>query len=192
MGALLAKPTVLLALVVIGLLALAVVARNWSCRDNTRPPLPPRIYGPYEVVSVPNGVTIEVRAGLRGRQTKTLILAHVTAPVSGEAAHLSQERLSVLAGANVRIAVERNRILFRATEDGGGAMEGAAVDSEDPLEARGPLVGLVYGPTGVLLNAAMIAQGYANCSLDAPKDWKVYEKEAAVARRGLWAEGRNE
>lgn len=183
MGALLAKPTLILALVVVGLIAMAVIARNhWGC---TPPPKPPIVskHGPYTVVSVDSGALIQVRAGLAGKRTKPIVLAEIAAPATGENANRSRENLATLAGASVWVETERQRILFRATS-GDPAEEAASMAAE--MEARGPLIGVVYGESGVCLNAAQVAQGWAVCEPDAPEEWQKLQAEAAKAKRGIW------
>ena len=58
---------VLIAVTIIAV-SLAIVAYNWSCRKPKppRPPRPNRVES-FEVVSVPTGNSIEVKAGRRDR-----------------------------------------------------------------------------------------------------------------------------
>jgi len=171
-------------MVLIGLIAVAVISRNWSCRQSRppRPPRPPRT-ATYAVAEVPNGATIVVKAGLLGRRTATVTLESISAPAEGDGmAEASRANLERLAGSTIRVETARNG-LFRGESD-----EEA---NAEPIEARGPLVGVVYGESGECLNLAQVRDGFATCLPDAPKEWKKQETEAKKARRGIWAkEGR--
>ncbi len=57
-------------------------------------------------------------------------------------------------------------------------------------EARGPIVGDVYGGNGALLNLAQVTDGYATCLPSADKTWKAEERKAIKANRGMWWESR--
>jgi hypothetical protein len=49
-----------------------------------------------------------------------------------------------------------------------------------PVEARGPIVGVVYGESGLCLNLEQVKAGEATCLPDAPKEWK---KAEALAKK---------
>jgi len=169
------KGGIVAAMVLVGLICLAVISRNWSCRQH-RPPRPPQSRQ-YVVQEVPNGGTLLVKAGLRERRTVTIVLADIAAPPIdgplGEAARTNLERYS---GKTIRVEFERRRLL--AVADG----------EEEPtaVEDRGPIVAIVYGESGCCLNLEQIMDGMATCLPSAPKEWK---REEAIARKkklGLW------
>lgn len=166
---------ILAGLVAASLIALAVVSRNWSCRQH-RPPRPPQSRQ-YVVDSVPNGGTLLVKTGLRERRTATVMLANIAAPpidaAAGEAARANLERY---AGKTIRVEFERRRLL--ATAD--GEEEATAV------EDRGPIVAVVYGESGCCLNLEQIMDGMAKCLPAAPKEWKREEATARKKKLGLW------
>jgi hypothetical protein len=105
---LLGKPTMILGLVVAGLIALAVISRNWSCKP-VKPPRPP-ISQSFEVVDVPTGNQIIVKAGLLGKQIRTVTLADIVAEGIG-----SQANLERLASKSIRVETPHHG-LFRATD----------------------------------------------------------------------------
>jgi len=166
-------------LAVVGLLALAVIARNWSCRHG-RTPRPLRIHETQaEVDSVPNGATILVKAGVRGRRTSPVLLADVAAPASGEPLfEASRENLARLAGARIRRQTERR---FLAEN------EGPAQAEDGPSESRGPSEAIVFGESGENLCVAQLCAGLGRNRGTRP-EWIAAEKEAQDAHRGLWAE----
>jgi len=61
--------------------------------------------------------------------------------------------------------------------------------TSDPEEiaARGPLLGIVFGESGICLNKAMIEAGYARCNEGAPKEWKNAEAKAKELGFGIWS-----
>jgi len=218
LSTLIGKAGITLALVTVCLVALAIVARNWSCRK-PREPRPPRIItaGPYDVVDSPTGASLVVAAGRRGR-TRTIILAGVAVPASGAFAQVSADHLRGMAGGSITVQYERHGLLrgeapgdFLAwfeehapgceicsipptpkepepqfCEEAQSRLESLLVD--EPLEARGPLTGLVFGASGINLNLAQIAGGYAKITAgyDAPKEWREAEAEAKKQKLGVW------
>jgi endonuclease YncB( thermonuclease family) len=164
-----------LALVVVGLIALAVVSRNWSCKP-VKPPKPPRSYT-FTVSSVPNGTTI-LAAGRRGRTT-TITLQDVFAPTD-DYAEASRANLERLTGKQIRVECERTG-LFRGTEDESSGDSGE-------LEARGPVVGVCYGESGACLQISQLLDGYVKCLPTAPALWKAEQEKAKKAKVGMWGE----
>lgn len=53
--------------------------------------------------------------------------------------------------------------------------------------ARGPLVGVVLGSSGINLNLAQVEGGYATCGDTAPKEWIVARNAAKKAKKGMWS-----
>ena len=170
MGALLGIKGILV-LILVAIIAVSVAVCFRACK----PPRPPRIVTrDYTVVAVPNGATITVQAGLLGRKTATVTLQYVAA-AEGVYAEPSRQALETRAGKTIRVEDEKRRLLSAERED-----------SED-LEARGPIVGVVYGETGALLNLAQISDGWATCTEGAPKEYAAAEKAAKKAKVGMWA-----
>ena len=186
------KGTVWAALIVVGLIALAVISRNWSCRAAPKP-RPPAFFD-YTVDSVPNGATIIVKAGLLERRTATVSLIDVAAPPEGPLAEQSRANLERLAGKQIRVQVERWRLRSEEAEANGATDEaaGEVVDEEggsdgDKLEGWRDRTSIVYGSSGLLLNTEQIRLGYAS-NTGTRKEWKAAEAEARKAKRGMWAE----
>lgn len=250
-------------LAVIALVALAVIAaaRNWSCK----PVKPPKNHGPYVVVGVPTGASIEVKAGLAGRRTQTVILDGIAAPmgepnkpvqcskcggtgrckppatwiknhpeddrefscpmcnggknqlwlVGDEFAERSRANLEKSAGKTIRVEAPRHGLFGAEPEENYAEWvekhnptcplcSGKKSPDGEPsicgehwsrlceeiehveVEARGPLVGNVYGESGILLNLAQVEAGWVTCLPDAPKAWKAAEKAAKKAKLGMW------
>ena len=106
------KASLYLVLVVVGLIALAVVARNWSCRS-PRQPRPHKIVtaGPYRVLSIPTGASIEVATGRKDKRTRTIRLLYVQAPVSGPDAQAAIDNLRDIAGPEITVQYEKHGLL---------------------------------------------------------------------------------
>jgi endonuclease YncB( thermonuclease family) len=153
---------ILLGVLAIIAVALAIVARNWSCRKEREPWRDPiQHLGPYKVRSVISGCAIEVEKGLRGHRTDTANLAHITIPekVKDE----SQDHLAKLTGDEIRLDVPNEHWLRREE-----------------------LRGVVFGEGGANLNLEQLRAGMAVCEADATADMKSAEKEAKKAKRGYW------
>ena len=144
------------------LLGVMLVYDGCGCR-RSRPPRSPRMLL-FGVESVESGATILVKTGLRDRRSAAVVLADIEVPP--EVAQQARANLERLAGGQIRVEISRGRLF------------GAAADDEG-LEARGPIVGVVYGEGGTLLNLAQIEAGWARCLPDAPEEWKAAESRAA-------------
>ena len=115
------------------------------------------------VASVANGATIEAKAGLLGRSTRSIFLEGVAAPgLSDPLGPESQENLKRLAGDTVRVE-----------------------SSTRAIGAR-PLVGTCFGSTGANLALAQLRAGLAKCETGATADQIAAQREAQRAGRGLW------
>lgn len=125
------------AMVLVGLIALAIIARNWSCRKQAGPRV--RTYS-YAVASVPNGATIAIKTGLRQRRTGQVHIAGIAAPADGRFAEPSRANLQQLAGGRIRVEITRHGLFGDAETD--------EVSADEVLDARGELVGTVYGESG--------------------------------------------
>jgi endonuclease YncB( thermonuclease family) len=158
------------------LMALAIVARNWSCRK-PRPPRPP-VSHTYMVVSVPNGATILVNVGRGDRRTAPVTLQDIAAPVDGADAEASRANLERLAGKQIRVEIERRGLLRGTAEEEN--------EVEQLMAARKPIVGVAYGESGGCLNLSQIMEGWATCQSTAEKAWKKEEKTAKKAKAGMW------
>ena len=58
--------------------------------------------------------------------------------------------------------------------------------TDQPLEARGQIVGTIYSAYGQCLNTEQVRLGMAKLLADAPKEWKVFEDEAKKKNLGIW------
>jgi len=173
------KIGIMAAMVLIGLIAIAVISRNWSCRDRKREPRPPRCWR-LAVESVPNGAAIVVKSGWKNHKTATVTLADISAPPLGDPlAEASRINLERFAGKQIRVEVQRGGLFRAGTDESLG--EAATVES-----ARGDLIGVVYGETGACLNIRQIVDGMAICLPSAPAGWKAEESAAQKAKRGVW------
>ena len=165
---------VLIAVTIIAV-SLAIVARNWSCRKPKppRPPRPNRVES-FEVVSVPTGNSIEVKAGRKNR-TITITLGGIGVPT--ECQSESWAHLKKLAGATIRAEVPGRRLQSEP-------------DTEPP-EARSDFTSpLVYGESGLCLQLEQLKAGMA-CTVERPNeslpaDWLAAEKAAQKAGIGIW------
>ena len=98
------KGGITLALMAIIAVSVAVVARNWSCRK-PRPPRPPKVES-FDVVSVPTGNSIIVKAGRRDR-TITVTLKGIGVPNLPGAQEAARASLERLAGKKIKAEVPR-------------------------------------------------------------------------------------
>jgi endonuclease YncB( thermonuclease family) len=177
---------------VICLICLAIIARNWSCRQ----PKPPRERSAtYEVVSCPTGASVEVRVGRR--RTAVVALDNIAAPAAGEPlADESRANLAVLAGTQIRVEWTRHGIFRGASVEQPPAAPPSADVSGDrdtgetaaDFEARPPDSGVVYGSSGACCQQEQLAAGYAKLIdvTTAPKAWKTAETTARKAALGVW------
>jgi endonuclease YncB( thermonuclease family) len=152
-----------------------------SCRP-PRPPRPPRETS-FEVVDAVNGAALTCKAGLAGRREITVSLESIQAPADGQPfAGESKANLQKLAGKQIRVETQRGRLFGEPNS------EEQSEDTQGTVEARGPIVGTIYGESGVCLNLAQVAFGWATCTDAAPKSWKQAETSAKKARVGIWKE----
>ena len=59
--------------------------------------------------------------------------------------------------------------------------------AETPVEARIPSSGIVFGASGINLNIAQIAGGYADCTSDAPEEFQDAKAKAQKDKLGIWS-----
>jgi endonuclease YncB( thermonuclease family) len=171
MGFLASKAGIMLALVVVGLIALAVVARNWSCREHRERPdrerrrEQPVTYGPYLVDAVETGNKIICVSG-RGRREKKIeiYLADIGVPAEGTLAEESKANLAKAAGDKVTVTC--------------------------PRAARRPerLIGEVIGQSSEPLQVIQLRAGLAICDELAPPAYQAAQEEAKQEFRGIWIE----
>jgi len=187
--------SILAIMALVALIAIAVIVRN--CRKILNPRVPRVVIaGPYEFVSADTGASLTVKVGRR--RTRQVILQDIAAPSSGLFSSTSTSRLQEMAGQTITVQYEK-RGLFRSDADG-SLLDGEAVvqpetagdgevQQEDVgTEARGPLMGIVFGSSGINLNLAQVEAGYATCHEDAPKEWKAAEAKAKKLKFGIWSE----
>lgn len=176
------------------ILGLAIIMRN--IRKILEPPRPPHSAS-YVVASVPNGASIIVNGGLRGRRVFRITLADIAAPVDGALAEQSRANLEHLAGSHIRVETPRQRLLQSIdliTEEAHDSLrrqeesDSPEATAEPPglVESRAPIVGVVFGESGSCLNLAQVADGWATCLPSASKEWKREEAKAKKSGKGLW------
>jgi hypothetical protein len=166
MGALLGKPTLILGLVVVGLIALAVVARNWSCRP-VKPPRPPHTYTVSgTVASIESANRFTMTVGRRDRQTTIAYVVDL-----GTGLELTASLLPI--GSPCSVECEGRRILGDAPED-------AQDEAVEAVEGRSPLCGVVTGPTGADVGMALVVAGFCGVTVDSPAE---YKRAASAAKK---------
>ena len=195
--------------ITLGLLAICLVASCCMLRrcDRWINPPEPRIktVGPYSVKEVLTGASIEVAVGKR--RTRTVHLQFVQAPADGELAEAARQHLAEIAGNEIRVSYEKHGIFRGEAQDGQRRLESVGeVTAEAPatvevgremtdeefesmkadLEGRGPIVGIVYGASGIDCNLSQINHGFADCTADAPKNYRVARDLAKKAKEGIW------
>jgi len=149
-------------------IALAVVARNWSCRKQPEPRV--RL-SEYKVVTVTSSCTLRVKDRLR---VKDLILEGVVSfpdvNVEGTA------NLAKLAGATIRL--ESKGGLFRSDEK--------QSTQDVPYEAA-TLHGKVFGENGSCLQVQQLRAGYVETIGKVPTEYTAAQQEAKKNKRGGWS-----
>ena len=81
--------------------------------------------------------------------------------------------------------IEEAQVRQRRREE--GCDDTADNDAGNPFEARGPIIGIVFGASRINLNLAQIEGGYGSATTDAPKEYKAAEKKAQKAKTGIWS-----
>lgn len=158
-------------IVLICLVCLAIISRNWSCRE-TRPPRPPRPpqYATYRVIEVVNGATLRIAVGKRSRRVHTLQLMGIAAPAEGAWGFAeSRDHLRQIAGTQVRIQIP------------------SRIDEEPPKPER-TVVTIAWGESGACLNLEQVRAGWAKTTSEAPAQWVEAERAARSERLGIWQE----
>src|SRR3990167_6756170 len=165
--------------------------RELMCGRKPRPPKPPKSIT-MTVLSVPTGASIEAATGRQNRykHPTTVTLKGVAAPVDGPLAEQSRVNLERMAGKTIRVEMERHGLFssdahtsLRRQEDavGGATAEappGAQDEADEGVQARGPLVCVDYGESGLCLNTEQLAMGMAKLLPDGPKEWRRFEAGA--------------
>jgi hypothetical protein len=175
-SAFIGKAGLYLAMVMICLIAMAVIARNWSCRESRHRDPKVVTAGPYKILSVDTGASITVAAGRKDKRTNTIQLQYVQAPATGKWFQLSIDHLKEIAGESVTVQYEKH-----------GLFRGTAEESKEEVEARGPMVGIVFGHSGIELNLDQVNNGYADCTEDAPKLYRTARNQAKKLKTGIWS-----
>ncbi len=154
-----------IAVVVIALICLAIISRNWSCRKG-RDEIE-RTAGPYTVVSVDSGASIVyLRRGERDKERlhETLNLPGVSAPAEGQDGFdESKQCLTAITGGKVTIHEIKSKRLDRFEADD------------------------VFGESGQCLQIEQLKAGWVWCKANPTKAYKAAEDEAKAAKRGIWA-----
>lgn len=182
MDAMLPKAYIVGAMIVVGLIALAIVARNWSCRQTWADRREERREERSQrsvtcrVLDVLDGARLMVAWGRRDKGQREVILRGIEIPPSAQVS--AAENLEWLAGGSVRIEYESHR-LFAAGE-GDVALEAAE------MEATEPVAGLVYGNGNQCMNVEQLFAGLARCNAEANDVMRAAEKAAKKAKKGIW------
>lgn len=169
MGLLLSKPMMYAAMLTVALVALAVVARNWSCRQGRERDPIDRTLGPCQVISVDSGSTLTVAGRLRGdepesRRESSLSLPGVASPAEGQPGfEESKTSLTASTGNEVMIDRQKEKILDRFE------------------------IVAVYSATGQDLSLSQLQAGMAWCQIDAGQTYRDAQKAAQKRKVGLWA-----
>jgi len=166
------------------LISLAIIARNWSCRER-RPPRDPKLVtlGPCKVLSVDGGASLVIDDSRRSRkkgdpQGRTVILDFVSVPDDPEWAKVARNHLAGIAGQEVIVQYAKVRRFMLGSET-------REVDQE--VEGRGPIIGVVLGESGIQCNMAQVESGYCDTTADAPGEYQSAKKKAALAKIGIWS-----
>lgn len=166
------KLGIVLCLVAVCLIALAVIARNWSCREQKhRNPILGQDRHYFGQVASIEGVGFTMQSGRRTYFVQNAYVV-INTTLAAPAGKMVEELLPV--GSNVSVCCEgRNSKLFSAPPDD----EPEAV--EGVLEARPPrlLIGVVQSQNGVDVGLALLKAGFARCGANAPDYYKSSEKE---------------
>ncbi len=187
---------IIMAVLVICLICLAIIARNWSCREKRhRDPRPPKIdfYGPYKVKSIEAGNRIVADTG-RKRNSERIVILQGVEIVPGQWEQTAKEKLAAMAGENITVKVAK-RGLVKVTEGKAGIREMTDEEFEQlkedlGVEVRGPVIGIVVGQSGINLNIAIVEGGYARCNADATNEMNEAEKKAKKQKFGVWSKGK--
>lgn len=174
-----AKPYILLGLLTACLVSLAVVSRNWSCRERRHGPFHERrieTYGPWEVLGVESGNLLVCRHGRHDRRTTRVTLLGIDCSATEPLATQATQKLQEL--------VASGPVTIRAPENAGP--DGWARELCGTVEASG----------GACLQTEMIRSGVAMIdplTLAAepeaiPKAWIEAERDAKKHKRGVWAQ----
>jgi len=155
------KVGIYLVLVVVGLIALAIVARNWSCRQHHERPDP--VNG-YTVDHVETGNRIEVEAGWRGHKMRSVVLHGIGTPTADPLAEQSRANLETLAGETIRAEI------LDGHEHGSGEIDA-----------------VVWGEHGAHCQIEQLRAGLAWVTDTKYAAWLKVEAEARKAKRGIWA-----
>jgi hypothetical protein len=142
---------------------------------NSKPPKPLRTVteGPFDVIRAESGKSLVVEGGTKRRPSERQVtLANIEIPQG--VAEKAKANLEKLAAGSVTVTIEKHGIFrsdapdsLRRQDDG----PREAAETPEAVESRGPLEGVVSA-AGVNLNLAQVAAGFAQCTPDAPDDWK--------------------
>jgi endonuclease YncB( thermonuclease family) len=183
MSLLLSKPMIYAGLAVVFMVALSIVARNWSCRkswiDRAADRREERAQRAVtcKVIQVIDGARLVVAWGRRDRLEREVVLQGVEVPASvADESRANLERMT--AGGSVTVHYESHR-LFAASES-------EATIREAEMDATAPIVGLVYGDGNRCLNIDQLFAGLAKCGTDANDVMKAAEKAARKSKVGIW------
>lgn len=168
------------AIVLLALLFLWGIARNWSCRHTRTDERHERreerknkvtTYGPYEVLKVVSGNCIDCSAGRRIKEddislqsrTVRVYLSMIGVPSELHLSNESRKHLEKIAGSSVTVRCKK--------------------------ESRRPdvLIGEVFGTSAEPLQVLQLREGLAQCKEGvAPKEYVKAMEEACDARRGVF------
>ncbi len=169
------------AIIVVCLICLAVIMRNCRKILHPRQPREPRYVSvQLAVVRADTGASLVCKSDRKRAREQTVTLEKIEAPITGKWADVSRDHLKEIAGGKVMVKYLKHGILRDEAEE----------IASDEMEARGPLIGVVTGESGIVLNLAQVEGGYAKCVSGAPEDWNAAQNRARKAKLGVWSGGK--
>jgi len=182
-----------IALALVAAIALSIWGTTCQCRRILNPPepRPPKIFK-ITVSAVPTGASIEMKLGPLGRRNTVIMLDGISAPISGSLAEQSRANLERMAGKLCRVETERHGLFksaeFDENKEAIAPEEPPLLEADAAAEIYGlkPIVGVVFGESGLCLNTEQLAAGMAKLLPDGPKEWKTFEAKAQKQKLGVW------
>jgi hypothetical protein len=164
----------ILGCVVVCLICLAIIARNWGCR----PVRPEHTYtekGTVVSVWAANQFIIQQR-----RRERAVTIQYIV--VSGDPAGVALAKELLPIGSDVSVLVQGRRLLGNEADSSQRRLDENLGATAEAPEARGPFVGVVTASNGADVGLALVTEGLADVTADAPKDYKAAAK--AAKRKG--------
>lgn len=164
--------------ILLALLCLWGISRNWNCRKSPEP----RTHTDTYVVT---NVTAANRFTVRdGRRTREVTIQYIVDSGLPDGLKMTSSLLPIDKECHITVH-GRRRILGSAQDSLPQQDEQTEVTAEAP-EARGPIIGVVRSQSGADVGWELIQAGWASASIDAPASYKTAEKAAKKSRLGIW------